>query len=121
MEVAQKNRELKKEQLDKKEICQNLSLSENIKESCLISKKSNKLLKSCLSDTRSETSQSFCLVSKNILSEMADACHKSSTSEKSELACLLLADKKIVKSAEKIISCAGLGDIEEITCLKFQK
>ena len=82
---------------------------------------SNSILKSCLSGTASMISQSYCLIAENISPNLVDSCYQSTSSEQSEVACLVLANKKVVKNEEKIIGCAGLGAMEEITCLKFQK
>jgi len=120
-EIAQQTVAVKKAQSEKKVICDKYSLSQNIKESCLSSRKSNELIKACLSGTSSEISQSFCLISTNITAALADSCYGSTSSEKSEVACLVLANKKVVKSESTISGCAGLGAMEEITCLKFQK
>ncbi len=118
-EVAAQKREMQKQEKKKNTICEKYSLSANIKESCQASKKSNELIKACLIGTQSQVSQSFCLITKNVSAEVAASCYANTSSEKSEVACLVLANKEIVKSEEKVNSCAALGAMEEITCLKF--
>ena len=118
-EVASQQREMKAKQEAKVLLCEKYSLSKNIKESCLITKKSNDLIKACLNGTDSQVSQSYCLISKNISADMVSSCYENTSSEKSEVACLVLSNKKVVKTETKINSCAGLGATEEIICMKF--
>ena len=120
-EITKQKMEAKKQQSKKEAICEEYSLSANIKESCLNSKQSNAVLEACLSNTESQTSQSYCLITKNLSASIIDSCMSSTTSEKSEVACLILAEKKVVKTEIQITGCAGLGAMEEIACLKFQK
>ena len=119
VEVSQQKREAAKQKTVRSLICKKYSLSENIQTSCLNTTKDNDLVKACLAGTSSEVSQSYCLITSNVTAEMAQSCYANTSSEKSEVACLVLSNKKIVKSESKINSCAGLGSLEEITCLKF--
>ena len=120
-EVAKYRKITIQEKSEKEKICEKFSLSLNIKESCLITKRSSQLLKACLSGTASLVSQSYCLIAENLSPNLVNSCYESTSSEQSEVACLVLANKKVVKNKEEIIGCAGLGAMEEITCLKFQK
>ena len=119
-EVAQKQREIKTQQSEKQRICSIYSKSESVTESCQSSRKTNESLRACLVDAKTALSQSYCLLTKNVSDETIKNCQISTSSEKSELACLILSEKKEISSETKISSCAGLGDLEEINCLKYQ-
>ena len=120
-EVTAKKIEMEKQKSVKESICDNLSLSANIKESCLSSRQSNDVLRACLSNTVSQTSQSYCLITSNLPAKMIESCMSSTTSERSEIACLIFGENKVIETEEQIVGCAGLGAMEEIACLKFQK
>jgi len=72
-------------------------------------------------NAKSALSQSYCLITKHLSNTLIKDCQNSTSSEQSEVACLFLAEKKKFNTSEKVISCGGLGAMEEINCLKFQK
>ena len=81
-EITAKKIEMKKQKAEKDIICEELSLSANIKESCLNSKQSNDVLRACLSNTVSQTFQSYCLITNNLSAKLIESCMSSTTSEK---------------------------------------
>ena len=120
-EVYAQKVEAKKEKSKKEKICEKYGLSSQSKEACLNSKKSLSKIEACMINAKSALSQSYCLITKNLSNTLIKDCQNSTSSEQSEVACLFLAEKKKFESSEKIISCGGLGAMEEINCLKFQR
>lgn len=119
-DLAIKKQEEKRIQKQKTQLCERLSKSNKVEATCKNSRKSLKHLKACLA-TKSEINQEYCLLSKKISVSNVTNCSNSSSNEKSESACLILIEKGTVKTNLEITKCAGLGPMEEITCLKFSK
>ena len=121
-EIYAQKVEAKKEKSKKQKMCEKYSLTESVKDSCLNSTKSNAFIEACLSDAKSGLSQSYCLITKNITKAVIESCYTSTSSERSEIACLILSEnKKEQQTVDRVTMCAGLGSMEEINCLKFQR
>lgn len=119
-DLTLKKQEEKRIQKQKTQICERLSKSDKVESTCKNSRKSLKHLNACL-NTKSETNQDYCLLSKKISVSNVVNCTNSSSNENSEAACLILVERGDVKTNLEITRCAGLGPMEEITCLKFSK
>jgi len=119
-DLAIKKQEEKRIQKQKVINCEKFAKSESVEVTCKNTRKSLRLIKACL-NTKSETNQDYCLLSKKISVSNVVNCTNSSSNEKSEAACLILIERGDVKTNLEITRCAGLGPMEEITCLKFSK
>ena len=122
-EVVKLNKEKKKKKSQKEILCQQYAKTEMVKTSCLTSELSNQKIKACLDGAKSELSQEYCLLTQEISSTVIDTCQLSTTSVQSEIACLIIHERKDQEIVEEsdITRCAGLGSLEEINCLKFNQ
>jgi len=119
-DLAIKKQEEKRTQTKKNGLCEKLAKSEAIEKQCKASKKSTKFLNACL-NTKSNTNQEYCILGKNLSVSNVVNCSISTSDVSSETACLILVERGDVKTNLQITKCAGLGAMEEITCLKFSR
>ncbi len=119
-DLAIKKQENKKIQDKKIQLCERMSKTDAVEEVCKSAQKSLNLVSACL-NTKSASNQEYCLLSNKMSVSNVINCSNSSSTNKSESACLILVERGDVKSNLQITKCAGLGPMEEITCLKFSR